>query len=773
MKRTSVIIILLLACAFVVTGQLVVDFPIENGIYQRKQDNTLDILITGRYTDTLTTSIEARLVNDFTLIPIPGFNWQSIDALPQLGNFRTVLKDVPGGRYNLQVRNLNGVVPLDTFEVSYVGVGEVFMISGQSNASGYQDFGSISSLSNDVVTHDYGHNDYHGGNNTTIPPTFPNLGKIDYDDFLSLKGNSSWCYGRLGDLLLLKLRVPVAFFNGASEGTTSENWRASSLGQPTNQYFTGTQYGGLVGMPYLHFRMTMNYYASQFGARANLWHQGEGDTIAGTASTTYRDNLNTIIAKSREHFDPNLSWVVSRASYTGRSTSPEVIGGQNLTVIGDNNAFYGPETDHITFRDPEQGIHFFGSSLIDLANEWNLELDANFFQNSSPVLPKPVQEIKVRFENGLAWLIAPPNYSSYRWIDVTNGNKNYEQTPESTKALIKKVSGKYMCYLTEANGNIVPSQIIDVTSLLNLVNKNPAVCESVTYLSDLRESSLTGEFKKDQSQQSTTLSIDDEQFTKGLGAHSYFKITYTLPANTYNSFKTFIGIDDSVTPAIAGSHDGVIYKVYGDDPNNPIYSSPILKPDSPIQYIDLPINNYSSLTLEVEEVGNIVYDHADWADAKLTKYDTTPPVISIDRAIINAGQTINLTTTTTCDGSNSIRWSDGKLQAVNSITPQLANEYFATCVNTAANCQSLRSNIVAVTILKNCESSYTFASPTNDLSNPILDLTYKVSETIDAANKLQNSLRVNFNAAKSITLSPGFLSDSGTTFTAEIGGCVN
>lgn len=755
-------------------GQLTVDFPLENGVYQRKKNNTLDVVITGRYTDTLTTMLEVRLLNPVTLLPISEFDWQAIDSLPQLGKFHSVLFNVPGGRYHLQVRSLNGFEILETTTVQHIGVGEVFMVAGQSNAAGFQEFGSISAQSDQVISHDYSDDQTHGVNTTNIP-FFPTFAQIEYDTYISEKGQSSWCYGKLGDLLTARLGVPVSFFNGASVGTSSKNWMESAQGLPTQNEYFAAQYGNLVGMPYVHFKNILNYYGSQFGTRANLWHQGETDTFKNYSTQFYVDNLTLVKNQSRIDFNPNLSWVISRVSFDGNNSSPQIIGGQNTVVQADINSFYGPETDDITYRNPaaDDDVHFFGPSLIDLANKWDLELDNNFFNNSTPVLPTPVQEIKVRHENGLVWLIAPPNYRAYRWIDVTNGNKNYEQTPESTKALIKKSSGKYMCYLTEINGNIVPSQIIDVDATLSMYNKSLSLCESATFLSDLTENSLTGEFKKDISQNNTTLSIDGEQFGKGLGSHSYFKITYSLPANTYQRFKSFIGVDDSITSANCESHDGVQYKVYGDDPNTPIFTSPTLNADSPVQYIDLSVESFSSLTLEVLQVGNINCDHANWADAKLTSSLVASPTIIADKIIINSGQTVNLSAAVSCPVGTSLRWSDGGSLATNTFVLSSTNSYFATCLNASNKCQSARSNHVVVKVLKDCENNYVLVSPENDLNGSNTNITYAVSDFIQAANKLQNGSKVAFDAKNSITLTPGFISDYGTTFTAQVGGCVN
>ncbi len=773
MRKFGIMFVLIIGSFASAIAQLIVDFPLEKAVYQRSANNSLDVTISGRYTDTLTTKIEVRLLNAATHQTVFGFDWASLSASPILGKFYGLLPNVPSGNYHLQIRNLNGTSAIDTFTVNSLGIGEVFVVSGQSNSVGFFQFGAVSAQSDSVVTHNYS-NYFPQLQHTANIPAFPLLGKIEFDDYVGEKGRSSWCYGKLGDLLTARLNVPISFFNAGAIRTSSKNWMESRLGGPTTHEYFNAQYGDLVGMPYVHLKNVLHFYASQFGTHANLWHQGETDTFKNYSTQFYADNLNLVKSQTRKDFHPDLSWMVARVSFDGTNASSAVIGGQNTVIQADQNTFYGPSTDQITFRNQEAGdnVHFFGPSIVALAEAWDLELDGIFFQNSKPITPKPIQEIKLRYENNQVWLIAPPNFASYRWVNTTNGNKSYEQTPESTKAILKKTNGKYLCYLTEKNGNIISSQIIDVDAAANFYDKNPPICEGIAYLSDLQEISLSGEFKKDISQQNTTLSLDGEQFAKGLGSHSYFNITYNLPANTYRRFKTFIGIDDAVVADETGEHDGVVFKVYGNDPLNPIFISDTLKPNSPIQYIDLAIENHDSLTLEVAQLGNIVFDHANWADAKLTFENVSPPVIVSDKIIVNQNQSFNLSTSASCQNDASLRWSDGNTTAINQQSLKASNEYFATCVFTT-NCQSRSSNVLQIKVLEDCETNYQLVSPTSDLTQSGTDVLYKASTSIQAANKLQNGVKVEFDAAKSIILSPGFLSDSGTTLTAKIGGCVN
>jgi hypothetical protein len=57
--------------------------------------------------------------------------------------------------------------------------------------------------------------------------------------------------------------------------------------------------------------------------------------------------------------------------------------------------------------------------------------------------------------------------------------------------------------------------------------------------------------------------------------------------------------------------------------------------------------------------------------------------------------------------------------------------------------------------------------------NPISAGSYLYSETITSQGKVNGGSSVIFSAGRSITLSPGFLANTNSTFSAQIGGCTN
>ena len=69
----------------------------------------------------------------------------------------------------------------------------------------------------------------------------------------------------------------------------------------------------------------------------------------------------------------------------------------------------------------------------------------------------------------------------------------------------------------------------------------------------------------------------------------------------------------------------------------------------------------------------------------------------------------------------------------------------------------------------NCQSAWNLTSPI--ASNSLLK--YEAAQSITANNLLNNGANVKYNAAKAVTLLPGFQAQNGVIFDASIGGCIN
>lgn len=104
-------------------------------------------------------------------------------------------------------------------------------------------------------------------------------------------------------------------------------------------------------------------------------------------------------------------------------------------------------------------------------------------------------------------------------------------------------------------------------------------------------------------------------YTKGLGVHSYCKLTFRLDGQ-YARFMADIGLDDS-----AGQQGSVIFEVYCDDEPQPRYRSPsVLRRSAALVSIDVDVRGARRIHLVVDFGDNgDIQDRANWAKARVIK----------------------------------------------------------------------------------------------------------------------------------------------------------
>jgi hypothetical protein len=114
------------------------------------------------------------------------------------------------------------------------------------------------------------------------------------------------------------------------------------------------------------------------------------------------------------------------------------------------------------------------------------------------------------------------------------------------------------------------------------------------------------------------LSIRSQTFERGLGVHANSEIRYALNGQC-SRFRAVVGIDDEVAP-----NGSVMFEVWTD--NTKLYDSGTVKATSAAIGVDVQLGAAQELRLVVNGAGNgIDYDHADWADARITCGTVTPP----------------------------------------------------------------------------------------------------------------------------------------------------
>ncbi len=390
--RGWLVVYLLLFC-FPVLAQLNIVYPTAHLVIQRGTDNRATLFIAGTFSLPID-RIEARLV---TVLPNFGqsIDWQILTSAPLNGVFQGALR-ATGGLYQLEVRGLRQSQLIVQGTVDRVGIGEVFLVAGQSNAMGLPDLGA-KGTSERVVSMNVS-NQTLNSNGVTVAPDVPFpapvMSQLLATNFIFPMGQTAWCWGDLGEAIADKYRVPVAFFNVGFAGTVADNWSRSAHGQTATNIFTSKPWPYL--QPYANLRNTLQYYHSQLGIRAVLWHHGESDAVPyKTPLAEYQQLVQDVINQSRLDLGQTMPWVVARGSITpsGPISSPDILGAQNALIqTPGNNVWAGPNTDTIQIpRQPhghfenipggEQGLTEFGLS-------WHHSMTDSFYAQAQPVQPQ-------------------------------------------------------------------------------------------------------------------------------------------------------------------------------------------------------------------------------------------------------------------------------------------------------------------------------------------------------------------------------------------------
>ena len=218
--------------------------------------------ITGTYTGAAPASVEACWA---------GGAWAVIDAAPAGGTFSGVLAAQAAGQGTLEVRDSGNVGVTDT--AAYVGVGDVFVVAGQSNASGR-------ATNNQVYSH------------ATLKAVMLRYGDTvgqwkelaDPTDTETLLGSP---YPLLATAIMADQGVPVGFITTA-KGNTGLAVEAQAWTTWNRDFASHADYDHCVD----------TIRASNVnGIAAVLWYQGENDAVpTGTASQAeYATALGNLI----------------------------------------------------------------------------------------------------------------------------------------------------------------------------------------------------------------------------------------------------------------------------------------------------------------------------------------------------------------------------------------------------------------------------------------------------------------------------------------------
>ncbi|MEO5914785.1 MAG: LamG-like jellyroll fold domain-containing protein [Luteolibacter sp.] len=339
----------------VVAMQVNVSNPVSRQVVQRDGTNTGDIPISGTYNGSFD-RIEARAV----VMAGAGNNgtttaWSTIASTLSGGAYSGTLNDVPaGGWYQIEVRSVTGGIPETAVTVTRVGVGDVYLTGGQSNAAnrGFPLYSPgvdrFSALNYSTAAWTLAADPMPGASVTV--PTYQ---------------GSVW--SRLGEILVNRDNVPVAMVCFAESGSDITRWL------PANNDL------------YPRIRTAVQSFP-QNGFRGILWHQGETNATNGNTAAAYQSWLTTIIGQSRVDAGWTIPWYVAEASYiqAGLAKEEPIVAGQRAVIFADSQVFPGPVTDNFHQEDKViDGVHFNAEGMLDHATQWSEVLGG-----TPPLAPK-------------------------------------------------------------------------------------------------------------------------------------------------------------------------------------------------------------------------------------------------------------------------------------------------------------------------------------------------------------------------------------------------
>ncbi|SPF47654.1 conserved exported hypothetical protein [Candidatus Sulfopaludibacter sp. SbA4] len=303
------------------------DSPRDYQVFQRSSLEAGEILVRGS-SDQACDAVEVRT---------DVHAWQLIPVRPPC-RFEGRIAAQAGGWYGVEVRVLRGGERIGGAGVEHAGVGEVFVVSGQSNSTNYGEEAQQT--------------------RTGMVATFNGAGwRLANDPQPGVQDNSQQgsFLPAFGDAMYEHYKVPIGVASVGSGGTSVRQWlpKGDRFGSPpTSAKFVAAAGDGEWQSSGKLFDGMLERIGQlgPHGLRAVLWHQGESDAHQGPGHEVepaeYQRMMERLIREMRARAGWDVPWFVAQVSYhnPGDMGTPAIRAAQ-AALWKEGLAIEGPDTD--------------------------------------------------------------------------------------------------------------------------------------------------------------------------------------------------------------------------------------------------------------------------------------------------------------------------------------------------------------------------------------------------------------------------------------------
>lgn len=330
---------------------LTLDSPLDYQVFQRDSREHGTIRIAGKL-PAPDAKIEARIVEAKSNAENQP-EWKPLAAKISESDFSAELHGDAGGWFGIEVRAIRNNGTLTSTSVDHVGIGEVFVVAGQSNSANH---GSEKQLTQTGLVAAFSGTKWQLANDPQPGAT----------------GAGGSFMPAFGDLMVTRFHVPIGIVAVGVGSTSVREWlpKGERVQQETT---TGN---GLRSVGPGEWEVIGDHFANLSsritacgprGIRAILWHQGESD--AGQARSGYPADrqisgeqyciyMEKLIHATSKQAGWEIPWFTARVSYHSENDpSDDEFRAAQKSLWDRGVSHVGPDTDALR-AEYRTGVHF-------------------------------------------------------------------------------------------------------------------------------------------------------------------------------------------------------------------------------------------------------------------------------------------------------------------------------------------------------------------------------------------------------------------------------